>query len=87
MDLQQAIQTWSVAGEHVIVMMDCNQDVRSNRLQAFAEACNMREIILDRHGQEAPWTYRSGKRPIDGIFATRSVQCVQAGYTGFQDGV
>ena len=47
----------------------------------------MQEVILDRHGTNAPATYIEGSLPIDGIFATAAVNIVQGGYTSFADGV
>jgi hypothetical protein len=45
-------------------------------------------IILEQHDtNNAPQTYKFGKDPIDGLFATPLVQCVGAGYCGFDEGV
>jgi hypothetical protein len=80
-DLQKDIRICVRDGEYVVLMMDCNEDVRLNRMKAFLQACNMQDIILERHGgaANAPQTYKFGKVPIDGIFATHSVQCIQDG--------
>jgi hypothetical protein len=87
-DLQHEIRLCVNDGEHVVLMMDCNEDVHSNRMKVFLSSCNMRDIIQERHGEnDAPHTYKFGKDPIDGIFATPSVQCVGAGYAGFDEGV
>jgi hypothetical protein len=86
-DLQTEINGWAGAGEHVVLMMDCNEDVRSVAITTFLNACGLRDIVLERHGSDAPRTYKRGSHPIDAIFATHSVQCVRAGYAGFEDGV
>jgi hypothetical protein len=63
-------------------------NVHSNQVKAFLQACNMRDIVLERHGADnGPQTYKFGKVPINGIFATHSVQCTQAGYAGYDEGV
>jgi hypothetical protein len=80
LDLTKEIQTWIQAGEHFILMMDCNEDVRFSRIQHFLHGCDLRDIIHKRHGTDAPPTYKGGKVLIDGIFASRSVNCVLGGY-------
>jgi hypothetical protein len=42
---------------------------------------------MSMHGLDAPNTHIDGSKSIDGIFATGAVECVQAGYTAFGDGV
>ena len=86
-DLQTKINGWEGAGEHVVLMMDCNEDVRSVAITNFLNACGLRDIVLEWHGGDAPRTHKRGSHPIDAIFATHSVQCVRAGYAGFEDGV
>ncbi len=86
-DLAGEINRWVADGEHVVLMMDCNEDVRSNTITTFLNECGMRDIVLERHGNEAPRTHKRGSHPIDAIFATHSVQCVRAGYAGFDGGV
>ena len=68
-------------------MMDCNEDVRSPMLKKFLLEVGMQEVILDRHGTNAPATYIEGSLPIDGIFATAAVNIVKGGYTSFAEGV
>ena len=53
----------------------------------FECMCGLRDIVLERHGSDAPRTHKRGSHPISAIFATHSVQCVQAGYAGFEDRV
>ena len=48
-------------------MMDCNEDIRSDTIQKFLDEVGMKEIILDRHGSDAPGTYIDGTLPIDGL--------------------
>jgi hypothetical protein len=87
LDLTQELKNWMQAGEHVILMMDCNEDVCSSRIQQFLQDSDIRDIIHERHGNKAPPTYKDGKVPIDGIFASRSVHCVLGGYASFDEGV
>jgi hypothetical protein len=48
----------------------------------------MKEVILAKHGTTvAPRTHLRGSVPIDGIFATESIEIVQGGYSAFDEGV
>lgn len=59
-----------------------------DRWLKFLEQCDMRETIHEWHGAEnAPCSCRKGSKPIDGIFATRAVDCAQTGDTSLDDGV
>ena len=87
LDLTKEIKTWIQAGEHVILMMDCNQDVRSSRIQQFLHDSDLQDVIHERHGTDAPPSYKGGKVPIDGIFASQLVNCTLGGYTSFDEGV
>ena len=67
--------------------MDANEDVRTGNMKHFLEQTDMQDVVISMHGNDAPHTHIDGSKPIDGIFATRSVECVQAGYSSFGDGV
>ena len=87
-DLQADICKWIKDGEHIILMMDCNEDVRSPRITQFLEDTGLQEPILDKYGRErAPHTYIDGSDPIDGIFTSHEIEIVEGGYTSFEDGV
>ena len=86
-DLKQEIKKWKNDKEQVILMMDCNEDVRGETMTHFLDETGMKEIILQRHGSKAPGTYIDGQAPIDGIFTSCSLEAVKAGYTSFLDGV
>ena len=68
-------------------MMDCNKDIRSARMKHFLNEVGMKEVIHDKHGEEAPGTYIDGQVPIDGIFATCSIIIKRGGYASFEQGV
>jgi hypothetical protein len=86
-DLASLIHEWKGNGEHIVLMMDANEDVRTGNIKTFLDATDMRDVVMSTHGSEAPNTHIDGSKPIDGIFATRAVKCVQSGYTAFGDGV
>jgi hypothetical protein len=59
----------------------------SQKMKEFLEHTDMRDVVTSMHGNDAPHTHINRSKPIDGKFATRSVGCVQAGYSSFGDGV
>ena len=69
-------------------MMDCNEDVRSDRMKKVLEETGMKEVITNKYGKEiAPGTHIDGRVPIDGIFVTCAVNIKKGGYTRFDQGV
>jgi hypothetical protein len=78
-DLKDFIQTCKGAGEQIIVLGDFNEDVWGRTINKFFTDLDMRELILDLHGNEAPHTFAGGVNPIDGIFGTRNIQPLAGG--------
>ena len=86
-DLEKQLRKWFRDGESSILMMDCNESVKSPRMLRFLDRSGLRNVTLERHGQEAPPTYTNGSSVIDGIFATPSIVCRRAGFCGYDQGV
>ena len=86
-DLQKTINKWRRNQEQVILMMDCNEDVRSLRMRKFLDDVGMKEAIHDWHGSNAPATYIEGQLPIDGLFATSAMTIRAGGYVSFDQGI
>ena len=84
-DILKEIATWQEEGDQVVLMLDANQDVRDQVIKNKLATVQMREILLERHGQDAPNTYNRGRLPIDGIFATPAIDIIKGGYHGFGD--
>ena len=88
-DLLLEVNRWKAAGDHIIIGLDANEDVRTGAtLDAFV-AMGMRELILDAHGRNSPPATcdKNNKRePIDGIFATPGIGLVAGGYSSFNSG-
>lgn len=57
----------------------------------FQEDCHLKEVILDHNlvslDKEPPHTYINRSLAIDGIFVSKDLQCVSAGYCRFHDGI
>jgi hypothetical protein len=87
-DLETAIRQHKDDGEQVLVMLgDFNEDVRGRTIRTFFSDLDMRELILDLHGNNAPNTFGGGSLPIDGIFGTRHLQPSAGGYTAVNWGI
>lgn len=87
-DLADRFEEIHEAGNLAILLMDCNEDIRSNTMQQFLLQSSLKEVILSRHGRtQAPGTHIHGNKPIDGIFVSHSIQVIACGYTSFDEGV
>jgi hypothetical protein len=87
-DLTAAITEWKAAGDHIIIGMDANEDVRHGTVHDMFAALGLREAILDRHKDKSPpaTQNRNNKRqPIDGIWISRSIKISAGGYLPFGD--
>jgi hypothetical protein len=87
-DLTMAITEWNAAGDHIIIGMDANEDVRQGTVHDMFAALGLREGILDKHKDKSPpaTQNRNTKRqPIDGIWVSSSLQISSGGYLPFGD--
>jgi len=60
--------------------LDANKDIQDLEINTFFNKFGMTEIIITKHGQEAPPTHNHSSIPIDEIFATRTLHNTQCGY-------
>lgn len=86
-DLAASIYEWIDDGDQLLVMGDWNVDVREHTLTDFFAPHGMREVLLERHGESAPATCNMGSSPIDGIWATSSLDIARGGYCNFEEGL
>ena len=88
-NLFQEVQIWKATGDHVIIGIDANEDVRTGQtLEAF-RAMGMREVILEAHKTARPpatCDKNHNHEPIDGLFATPGIRIVAGGYSAFNSG-
>jgi hypothetical protein len=88
-DVLLLVDTWKELGDHVIIGMDANEDVRKGETNDLFSAAGFREVILDLHNDlSPPATYnRNTKRqPIDGFWATTGISITRGGYLAFGEG-
>jgi hypothetical protein len=62
------------------VALDANEDLRRGPMSMAFQQRNMREVLLTRHGRNAPPTTDNGSAVIDGIWATPSISIEHRGY-------
>jgi hypothetical protein len=53
-DVLMLVQTWKEMGDHVIIGMDANEDVRTGEVNDLLSAAGFREVILDLHSDLSP---------------------------------
>ena len=88
-DLCVALESWLASGEHIVLMIDANQCVRTGALGKAFEALGIKEAIISKHidMQPPPATHLRGSKPIDGIFTTLDPATFTSGYLPFGDGL
>jgi hypothetical protein len=87
-DLVQAISEWKESGDHIIIGMDANEDVRTGQVNTIFEDLGLREAMLDKHRDKSPpaTQNRNTKRqPIDGIWISACLSISAGGYLPFGD--
>lgn len=86
-DLCLEIEEYKQEGDSMLLMLDGNDDMRRGALHRSLSACQLRECILEKHGNKAVNTYRRNTRnvPIDGIWVSPNIEIKAGGYFAFDD--
>jgi hypothetical protein len=87
-DLAKAIQVWKEAGDHIIIGMDANEDVRYGGINLAFKGLGLREAILDKHSDKSPpatQNRNTNRQPIDGIWTSVCISISAGGYLPFGD--
>jgi hypothetical protein len=71
---------WIEQGEQLIVALDANEDLHSGPVATAFKQRDMREVLLTRHGRNAPPTTDNGSSVIDGIWAMPAIGIERGGY-------
>jgi hypothetical protein len=88
-DLFNEITKWKALGDHIVVGIDANEDVRCGDTHDTFQSLGMKEILLEAHrGKSPPATCDKNtlRQPIDGIFATPGINVIAGGYSAFNAG-
>jgi len=69
-DLREAINQGLDAGDHLIILMDGNSNMKKSDLSTMLQQLHLQEIILYKHGMSGPATHKrnSTSSPIDRIW-------------------
>lgn len=80
-DLVSQLKKWRADGDRLIVCMDANADIYQRELGqelTKLDGLNMSEVVGDFTGVPIGPTFFRGSKPIDGIWATKDIQVVNA---------
>jgi hypothetical protein len=80
-DLIAQLQHWRNSGDRIVVCLDANSDIYKKELgQALVseDGLNMSEVVGDYTGKQIGPTFFRGQKPIDGVWATKDLQVVNA---------
>ena len=82
-DLLSEISTWRDNGEQIILLMDCNEDVRNRRFKQKMLNAGLTEAITNDNERLTCPTHSRGSTPIDGIFISHTIHPRASGYLPF----
>ena len=80
-DLVAQLRKWRAEGDRLIVCMDANSDIYRKELGKAltnADGLNMSEVVGNFTGMPVGPTFFRGQKPIDGVWATKDLQVVNA---------
>ena len=90
-DFASEVKLWVNQGEHVVIKLDANSDVRSGVVAQTLQKLGFKEQITLRHGPSKlpPATYIRNTRgiPIDGIWTNLGHGTMRCGYLWFEQGL
>ena len=85
-DLATDLDAWTSAGNLIIIGMDANDNVRNGEVNTMLRNRGFVEVHAARHPQ-LPTASTCNKNtrniPVDGIWASPSLDCLAAGYYGY----
>ena len=85
-DLQAALKIWSTEGNLLIVGMDANDNVRTGDVNAMLRQSGLVDVHHSKHpylSTVSTCNKNTQNIPVDGIWASPSLDCVAAGYYGY----
>ena len=86
-DLKKFLVTCIKQKEKLVILVDCNEDVRKGKLDSILRSIGLRSAIRQRHGEASiPPTQHRGSTPIDDIYLSHDIHIVKTGYLAFGDG-
>ena len=87
-DLVEEIRSFQAMGDHVVVYIDGNEDLRGDSpVSTQLHSLSLRETVLHHHGWRGPATYQRGRAPIDGVFVPIDLQTTGNAYLHLVNGL
>jgi hypothetical protein len=86
-DLCTDIETFKEEGDHIVLLIDGNSNMRCSDLKEKLTTCHLREVLLQKHGPHGPSTYRRNNQriPIDGIWTSPNITISAGGYFAYDE--
>ena len=87
-DLKHQIQEWLQEGDHIIVGLDANDDIRKSPVRKMLVDQGLKESVLSINAPSVPpeTNYKNNKGvPIDGIFVTPGIKPTRGGYSAYNE--
>ena len=81
-DLFREVAKWRQAGDHIVIGVDLNSDISSNRIFNMFRKEGLVDILSLRHGR-GPATCIRGSVQIDGLFVTSALSQCRCGMLPF----
>ena len=85
-DLHKELLSWSAEGNLFLIEIDANDNIRTGDVNAMLRSLGIVDVHHKQHPHLTPTdTCNKNNQPIpvDGIWASPSLDCVAAGYYGF----
>jgi len=81
-DLEVEIKSFISEGDHIILLIDSNSNMKRSDIQGILHQLTLREAIMEPHGYHGPETFRrnNARNPIDGIWTTPGISISRGGY-------
>jgi len=74
-DLQEELKQALDMGDHIVLMVDGNSNMKNSDLRSSLCKLSLHEVILNKHGMKGPATHKrnSQSTPIDGIWTSQGL--------------
>ena len=85
-DLKKELEKWSNEGNLFIIGIDANDNVRTGDVNAMLRSIGLVDVHHSQHPHLQPASTcnkNTQSVPVDGIWASPSIECQAAGYYGF----
>ena len=79
-DLKNSPRDARAKGEYIIIGGNLNLETTRTPWKEIAEEFELKDAIRETHGDKGPSTWRMGKKQINAILVTRSLQITACGY-------